>query len=207
MYVRLLRHTFENPLMRLQATILMLILFVDWMLMPLITKMEGLYLPVYMIGIFMLLGAADGLIQPLFRKVKVENVYRFSALLDLLQTGCYTLFWVDETLFTYVMLTLFTVQGITFEIARVHTTAMMQHELIIKEFMIFRSFFVSLAIFAGSGFTVIYDLLGGPAQGLVLLAAALTLPGAVLQLVMARQFVKMKKRIMEKKGWTVWKPS
>ena len=83
----------------------------------------------------------------------------------------------------------------------------MQHEVITKEFMIFRSFFVSLAVFAGSGFTVLYDLLGGPAAGLVFIATALTLPGAVLQLFLARQFVRMKKRIMEKKGWTVWKPS
>ena len=45
--------------------------------MPFIAKLEGLYLPVFMISFYMLLGATDGLIQPLFKKVKIYQIYLF----------------------------------------------------------------------------------------------------------------------------------
>lgn len=195
MYGRLLSQTHASPLLRLQASILLLVLFVDWMLMPLITKLEGTHLPVYMIGLFMLLGASDGLIQPLFKKVKVENVYLFSAVLDLVQAFCYQLYTVDEALFTYVMLSLFTVQGVVFEIARVHTVELMVEEVDTKEYLIFRSFYISLAVFLGTGFTTLFDLLGGPARALLTGATVLTLASVPLQLYLGHKLKKLRLRI------------
>jgi membrane protein implicated in regulation of membrane protease activity len=125
--------------------------------MPFIAKLEGLYLPVFMISFYMLLGAADGLIQPLFKKVKIHRIYLFVIILDLIQIGSYALAWSDMIVFTYAILSIFTLQAITFEISRVHTVDFMKDEIEIKEYLILRSFIVSTAIIAGALSAMILD--------------------------------------------------
>ena len=72
---------------------------------------------------------------------------------------------VDEVLFTYVILSLFTLQAITFEISRVHTIDFMKEEIELKEYLMLRSFIVSGAIIGGSvitsysiHYTKLYDI-------------------------------------------------
>lgn len=188
MYSALWHTINRHPLMQVHAASLFLVVYIDWMLMPLITKFEGLYLPIYMIGFFMLLSASDGFIQPLFKKIRQRYLYRFSAALDTVQLGCYALAFTSPELFTYAMLTLFTAQGITFEIARVHTTDYLTTWIEVKEYLMTRSLIISLATVTGTGFAMLFDLISGNLTVLIGIAAVLTLAAIVLQLRLATLF-------------------
>lgn len=159
-YLQLYKELKKSKLLKLQAVVLFFTTYIDWVIMPFIAKLEGLYLPVFMISLYMLIGAADGLIQPLFKKVKIHHIYLFVIMLDLIQIGSYALAWSDIIIFTYVILSIFTLQAITFEISRVHTVDFMKEEIEIKEYLILRSFIVSVAIIAGALSAMILDYFG-----------------------------------------------
>lgn len=147
----------KSKLLKLQVIVLFVTTYIDWVIMPYITKLEGTYLPVYMISFYMLLGATDGLIQPLFSKIKIYNIYLFVIILDIIQIFSYLLSNINMVVFTYVILSIFTLQAITFEISRVHTVDFMKNEIDIKDYLILRSFFVSTAIIGGAVTAMIFD--------------------------------------------------
>ncbi|MBU1642716.1 hypothetical protein KKE54_05090 [bacterium] len=159
-YILLFRELGKSKLLRLQAAVLFLTTYIDWVVMPFITKLEGTHLPVYMISFYMLLGASDGIIQPLFKKVKICNIYLFVILLDLIQIASYALVWNSMVVFTYAILSIFTLQAITFEISRVHTIDFMKDEIAIKDYLMLRSFIVSSAIIFGAVSAMILDYFG-----------------------------------------------
>jgi hypothetical protein len=158
-YRKLFHELSRSRLLKLQAAVLFFTTFIDWVLMPFLTKLEGTHLPVFMISLYMLLGASDGFVQPLFKHVRIHNIYLFVILLDLVQIFAYALVQVDIIVFTYVMLSLFTLQAITFEISRVHTIDFMKEAIDIKEYLMLRSFIVSAAIIAGSLSAMVLDYL------------------------------------------------
>jgi len=159
--------------LRLQSIVLFFVLLIDWMLMPVMTKLEGMYLPIYMISFFLLLGATDGLLQPLFKETRISTIYLFAIFLDMIQIAAYSVYAIDEQLFTYLMLGIFTLQGITFDIARVHTIDFMQNDIDLKDFMIVRSFIISVAIITGSLFIMAYDYFYGDVAFLLQVLAVL----------------------------------
>jgi len=75
----------------LQSMAILFITYIDWTLMPYVTKLEGTYLPVYMISFFMLIGALDGIVQPLFKHIRIYKIYLFSIVLDVIQIASYPL--------------------------------------------------------------------------------------------------------------------
>lgn len=156
-YTKLYKELNKSKLLRLQAAVLFLTTYIDWVVMPFITKLEGTHLPVFMISFYMLIGASDGLIQPLFKKAKIYRIYLFVIVLDLIQIGSYALIWTDMVVFTYAILSIFTLQAITFEISRVHTVDFMKDEIEIKEYLMLRSFIVSTAIIAGALSAMVFD--------------------------------------------------
>ncbi|MCJ7764992.1 MAG: hypothetical protein MUP09_03530 [Thiovulaceae bacterium] len=159
-YLQLFRELAKSRLLKLQAAVLFLTTYIDWVVMPFITKLEGTHLPVFMISFYMLLGASDGIIQPLFKKVKIYRIYLFVILLDLIQIVSYTLVWSSMVIFTYAILSIFTLQAITFEISRIHTTDFMKDEIEIKDYLMLRSFIVSSAIIAGAMSAMVLDYFG-----------------------------------------------
>jgi len=159
-YRKLFSELRHSRLLKLQAAVLFVTTYIDWVLMPFLTKLEGTYLPVYMISFYMLIGASDGFIQPLFKHVRIHKIYLSVIGLDIVQILAYSLIEVDIVLFTYVMLTIFTFQAITFEISRVHTIDFMKEAIEIKEYLMLRSFVISAAIIAGSLTAMGLDYLG-----------------------------------------------
>lgn len=148
----------KSRFVRIQSLVLFIITYIDWTILPFITKLEGTYLPVYMISIFMLIGALDGFIQPLFKNIRIYHIYLFSILLDIVQIGSYMVFSASIIVFTYIILSIFTIQGITFEIARVHTVDFMQDEDVeLKDYLMIRSFIISGAIIVGGISSIIFD--------------------------------------------------
>jgi hypothetical protein len=161
---------------------LLIITYIDWTLMPYVTKLEGTYLPVYMISFFMLIGALDGIVQPLFKYIRICYIYLFSIWLDLIQIASYFLYQISIELFTYVILAIFTIQGITFEIARVHTVDFMQSESIeLKEYLMLRSFIISLAIILGGISAMLLDFLDVDLGHILIFLSVLALYGIYLQ--------------------------
>jgi hypothetical protein len=156
-YLLLFRELSKSKLLKLQAAVLFLTTYIDWVVMPYITKLEGTHLPVFMISFYMLLGASDGIIQPLFKKVRIYRIYLFVIVLDLVQIASYALVWTGMVIFTYAILSIFTLQAITFEISRVHTIDFMKDEIEIKDYLMLRSFIVSSAIIFGSLSAMILD--------------------------------------------------
>ncbi|QOY55641.1 hypothetical protein HUE87_05290 [Candidatus Sulfurimonas marisnigri] len=148
-----------SKLLKLQVMVLFLTTYIDWVIMPYITKLEGTHLPVFMISLYMLIGATDGLIQPLFKKAKIYHIYLFVIVLDIIQIFSYSLVTINIVVFTYAILSIFTLQAITFEISRIHTIDFMQDEINIKEYLMLRSFVVSSAIVGGAVTAMILDYL------------------------------------------------
>ncbi len=189
-YVKLFRELGKSKLLKLQAAVLFLTTYIDWVVMPFITKLEGTHLPVFMISFYMLLGASDGIIQPLFKKIKIYNIYLFVILLDLIQIGTYALVWSDMVIFTYAILSVFTLQAITFEISRVHTIDFMKDEIAIKDYLMLRSFIVSAAIISGSISAMILDYFG---IELLTTLMILTFLGSFAVIIEYRLYAKFKK--------------
>jgi hypothetical protein len=156
-YKDLYKELGNSKLLKLQVLVLFLTTYIDWVIMPYITKLEGTYLPVFMISLYMLMGATDGLIQPLFKRVKIYKIYLFVIILDITQIGSYALLDVSMIIFTYALLSIFTFQAITFEISRIHTVDFMQDEIDIKDYLMMRSFVVSSAMIGGAVTAMILD--------------------------------------------------
>lgn len=172
----------KSNFLYLQSVALLLITYIDWTLMPYITKLEGTYLPVFMISFFMLIGALDGIVQPLFKHIRICHIYLFSIWLDLIQMASYFLYHISIELFTYVILAIFTIQGITFEIARVHTVDFMQSESIeLKEYLMLRSFIISMAIILGGVSAMLLDYFDINLVHILIYLSILALYGIYLQ--------------------------
>jgi hypothetical protein len=192
-YKFILQEISQSTFLYLQSLALLLITYIDWTLMPYVTKLEGTYLPVYMISFFMLIGALDGIVQPLFKHIRIYNIYLFSIVLDIIQIASYALYLVSIELFTYVILAIFTVQGITFEVARVHTVDFMQDESIeLREYLMIRSFIISLAIILGGVSAMLLDYLDVRLLYILIYLTVLALFGIYLQY---RLYKIFKKRI------------
>jgi hypothetical protein len=181
-YKFILKEISQSRFLYLQSVALLIITYIDWTLMPYVTKLEGTYLPVFMISFFMLVGALDGIIQPLFKFIRICNIYLFSIWLDLIQIASYFLYHISIELFTYVILAIFTIQGITFEIARVHTVDFMQSESIeLKEYLMLRSFIISLAIILGGVSAMLLDYFDINLAHILIFLSILALYGIYLQ--------------------------
>ena len=192
-YKFILHEINQSTFLYLQSMAILFITYIDWTLMPYVTKLEGTYLPVYMISFFMLIGALDGIIQPLFKHIRIYKIYLFSIVLDVIQIASYALYLVSVELFTYVILAIFTIQGITFEVARVHTVDFMKHESIgLKEYLMIRSFIISLAIIVGGVSAMLFDYLDIPLLSILGYLTLLALFGIYLQY---RLYKIFKKRI------------
>lgn len=168
-YASLFQEISKSRLLRLQALAILITTYIDWTLIPFVTKLEGTYLPVFMISFFMLIGALDGFIQPFFNRIKLYTIYLFAIILDIVQIFSYLFYDLSIIGFTYLILTIFTIQGITFEIARIHTTDFMQDEAVsLKDYLMIRSLMISGAIVLGSLSAMVFDALEVKMQNVLL---------------------------------------
>ena len=190
-YTKLFRELKHSKLLKLQITVLLFTTYIDWVLMPYIAKLEGIYLPVFMISFYMLVGATDGLIQPLFKKVKIYRIYLFVIILDIIQISSYYLVHIDVGIFTYVILTIFTFQAITFEISRIHTIDFMKDEIEIKDYLMLRSFIVSSAIIAGAISAMILDYFDVELENILLILSILGLYAIFIEYKLYAKFKKI----------------
>ena len=193
-YNELYKEIGKSKLLKLQVVVLFLTTYIDWVIMPYITKLEGLYLPVFMISFYMLIGSTDGLIQPLFKKIKIYRIYLFVIILDIVQILSYALSELDMLLFTYTILSIFTIQAITFEISRIHTVDFMKDEIGIKEYLMLRSFVVSSAIVGGALTAMILDYFGVKLQSMLILLGVL---GVFAIFVEYKLYIKLKNRVQK----------
>lgn len=175
--------------LKIQSLTLFIVTYIDWTLIPFVTKFEGTYLPVFMISFYMLLGALDGFIQPLFKNIKIHNIYLFAIFLDIFQIMSYMVFSYSVIAFTYVILTVFTIQGITFEIARIHTVDFMQDEKVdLKDYLMIRSLMISSAIVVGSLSSMIFDYLSLNLNYLFIFLSLIGVIGIYYQIILYKKF-------------------
>ena len=187
----------SSNFLKIQSLTLFIITYIDWTLIPFVTKLEGTYLPVFMISFFMLIGALDGFVQPLFKNLKIYNIYLFAIVLDIIQIFSYLVFSDSIILFTYIILTIFTIQGITFEIARIHTVDFMQDEKVeLKDYLMIRSFMISSAIVMGSISAMLFDYFTKNLNILLIFLSILGVIGIYLQY---KLYLKFKKRVYSDK--------
>lgn len=192
-YAPIFKEIKSSNFLMIQSVTLFLVTYIDWTLIPFVTKLEGTYLPVFMISFYMLVGALDGFIQPLFKNIKIYNIYLFAIILDIIQIASYLLYNDDILVFTYVILTIFTIQGITFEIARIHTVDFMQDEKVeLKDYLMIRSFMISGAIVTGSLTAMSFDYITDNLNYLLIFLSILGFIGIILQY---KLYVKFKKRV------------
>lgn len=188
-YANIFKEIKKSKFLKIQVFVLFITTYIDWTILPFITKLEGTYLPVFMISFYMLIGALDGFVQPLFKNVKVYNIYVFAIVLDIIQILSYMVFSYSIVIFTYVILTIFTIQGITFEIARVHTVDFMQDEDVsLKDYLMIRSFVLSGAIVAGGLSSMVFDYFTKDLSLLLIFLSILGLVGIWLQYKLYKKF-------------------
>ncbi|WP_345993927.1 hypothetical protein [Sulfurimonas sp. HSL-1716] len=188
-YATIFQEIKKSRFVRTQSLVLFIITYIDWTILPFVTKLEGTYLPVYMISIFMLIGALDGFIQPLFKNIRIYRIYLFSILLDIVQMSSYMFYSVSIPVFTYIILSIFTVQGITFEIARVHTVDFMQEEDVeLKDYLMIRSFIISGAIIAGGFSSILLDYFKTDMKILLIYLSVLGVVGIFFQYKLYKKF-------------------
>ncbi|MFA7083820.1 MAG: hypothetical protein WC141_04710 [Arcobacteraceae bacterium] len=181
-YSSIFKEMQKSRFLRIQSVTLFLITYIDWTLIPFITKLEGTYLPVFMISLYMLIGALDGFIQPMFKNIKIYHIYMFAIVLDIIQILSYVTFSQSIIAFTYIILTIFTFQGITFEIARIHTVDFMQDEAVhLKDYLMIRSLMISGAIVGGSLTAMIFDYFSSDLSYLLMYLSVLGVVGIVFQ--------------------------
>lgn len=191
-YKNLFKEVKKSYFLYLQSITLFLTTYIDWTLIPYVTKLEGTYLPVFMISFFMLVGALDGIVQPLFRHIKIYNIYLFTIGLDVIQISSYFVLQYSILLFTYVILSIFTIQAITFEIARVHTVDFMQDESIeLKDYLMVRSFMISIAIVLGSLSAMFFDYMTLDLQNILLYCGILGILAIFIQFKLYKKFKKI----------------
>lgn len=191
-YFHIFNEIKKSKFLKIQAVVLFITTYIDWTLVPFVTKLEGTYLPVYMISFYMLIGALDGFIQPLFQNTKIYNIYLFTIILDVIQIVSYFMFEYSILIFTYLILTIFTIQGITFEIARIHTVDFMQDEDIeLKDYLIIRSLMISGAIVLGSLTAMIFDYFTQNLATLLLFLATIGVYAIYLEIKLYQKFKKM----------------
>ncbi len=193
-YLKLFKEFNKSKLLRLQVWVLFLTTYIDWVIMPFVTKLEGTHLPVFAISLYMLLGASDGFVQPLFKKVKIYNIYLFVIILDSIQILSYWLAHYNIVIFTYAILSIFTLQAITFEISRIHTIDFMKEEIELKEYLMLRSFIVSSAIIAGAITAIVIDALDVTLQTTLMILALL---GFLAIIIEYRLYVKFHDIVQE----------
>lgn len=182
----------KSRFLKIQSLVLFLTTYIDWTILPFVTKLEGTYLPVYMISFYMLIGALDGFVQPLFKNVKIYNIYLFTIILDIIQMGSYLVFSQSVIVFTYVILTIFTIQGITFEIARIHTVDFMQGEKVeLKDYLMIRSFVISGAIVLGGLSSMLFDYFKIDLSVLLIFLSVLGIVGVYYEYVLYKKFKKI----------------
>lgn len=191
-YKSMFKEVKKSHFLYLQSLVLFLTTYIDWTLIPYVTKLEGRYLPVFMISFFMLLGALDGIVQPLFKHIKIYNIYLFTICLDIVQILSYNVLHYSIISFTYLILSIFTIQAITFEIARVHTVDFMQDESIeLKEYLMLRSFMISIAIICGSITAMLFDYFQINLTNLLIYVAILGVGAIVIQFKLYKKFKKI----------------
>lgn len=192
-YKTLYKEVKKSNFLLLQSITLFIVTYIDWTLIPYITKLEGIYLPVFMISFFMLLGALDGFVHPLFKHIRIYRIYLFTIILDVFQISSYIIVEYSVLIFTYVILFIFTIQAITFEIARIHTVDFMQDEAIeLKDYLMLRSFMISLAIVLGSLSAMILDYFSINLNFILLYCAIL---GVVAIFIQYKLYKKFKYRV------------
>lgn len=98
---------------------------------------------------------------------------------------------VDILLFTYVMLSIFTLQAITFEISRIHTIDFMKEAIDLKDDLMLHSLIISAAIIAGSLSSMILDALGISLAAILCGHALLGLFAVVIEYRLYRKFRKL----------------
>ncbi|MBC8413449.1 hypothetical protein H8E50_07245 [bacterium] len=196
-YAIIFRIIKSSNFLKTQALTLFIITYIDWTIIPFLTKLEGTYLPIYMISFYMLIGAMDGFIQPLFKNIKIYHIFLFAIMLDITQIASYLLINDSIILFTYTLLSIFTIQGITFEIARVHTVDFMVEESVdLKDYLMIRSLMISSAIVAGALSAMIFDHLTKDLKILLIYLSILGIIGIYLQ---GKLYRKFKKRVLNSK--------
>lgn len=192
-YKPLFKEIKKSYFLYLQSLTLLIVTYIDWTLIPYVTKLEGTYLPVFMISFFMLLGALDGIVQPLFKNIKIYNIYLFTIVLDILQISSYIVIEYSILFFTYIILTIFTIQAITFEIARIHTVDFMQDESIeLKDYLMLRSLMISISIVLGSLSAMAFDSLKVELKHILIYTAVL---GVVAIFIQYRLYKKFKLKV------------
>ncbi|RXJ70098.1 hypothetical protein CRV08_00615 [Halarcobacter ebronensis] len=193
-YITIFKEVKKSKFLKIQAIVLFITTYIDWTLIPFVTKLEGTFLPVFMISFFMLLGSLDGFIHPLFKNIRIYNIYLFTIILDMIQIGSYIFFSTSIIFFTYLILTIFTIQAITFEVARIHTVDFMQDEnIVLKDYLMLRSFMISLAIVMGSLSAMLFDYFTKELSYLLLYLAILGVIGILFQY---KLYGKFKKRVI-----------
>ncbi|MGA1933169.1 hypothetical protein ACH5BF_10695 [Arcobacter sp. YIC-464] len=202
-YKKLFFEVKKSNFLYLQSMTLFLVTYIDWVLIPYITKLEGTYLPIFMISFFMLLGALDGIVQPLFKNIKIYNIYLFTILLDIIQISTYLVVSYDIIIFTYIILSIFTIQAVTFEIARVHTVDFMQDEEIeLKDYLMLRSFMISIAVVLGSLSAMLFDFLKIRLEDILIFCSIL---GVLAIIIQYKLYMKFKKKVFKNSGIEIQK--
>ncbi len=92
---------FDNFL-KMQILIIACISFNWSLIIPLITKLQGLLWATSMISVYLILQKAMAFIYPYFQSLKINKAYALLIILDIIYTGSLSIFFINIEIFLYV---------------------------------------------------------------------------------------------------------
>lgn len=94
-------------------------IYIDWLFIPFFTKLLGLHITVFFITFYYLMSETSGYFDSFFKKYNLSSSIKILIFLDIIQVLTYTLYFVNVIYMLYVLMIVFSVQAMYFEILNV----------------------------------------------------------------------------------------
>ena len=135
---------------------------IDWLMISYFTKAMGMYVPLYIISMYYIVGELAGYAEPYFKKVTTATTFLILIVLDTAQLMVIFISFYDDVLFTYLLMIIFSLQAILYEIYSIKTAQYIENyvdKYRVSEVLSVLLFNRSNMIITGLLLSVVYSLI------------------------------------------------
>lgn len=135
---------------------------IDWLMISYFTKAMGMYVPLYIISMYYIVGELAGYTEPYFKKVTTATTFLILIVLDTAQLMVIFISFYDDVLFTYLLMIIFSLQAILYEIYSIKTAQYIENyvdKYRVSEVLSVLLFNRSNMIITGLLLSVVYSLI------------------------------------------------
>lgn len=146
----------SDPFAKNYSVAIGIAIVVDWLMMPMFTKLMGLYAPIILISVFYIVSELSGYIEHIFHNSKFTTIFILLIISDIVQVLAMSLFFFNEIWFTYALMCVFSCQALLYEIYSIKAIQFMELTKTVPV-----SKFQSLLLFNKSNMVLLGLIIGG----------------------------------------------